>query len=149
VAAATLSNRYITDRFLPDKAIDLVDEAASKLKMEIDSMPGDRPGAAQAHAAGDRAAGAQEGEGRRQQGASSCWSRELADLNEQRSGMKAQWLREKELITEVRDVKADAEQPASTSSAPSAGGLRPGAARMQYGEIPGPRRAREGRSKTS
>src|SRR4029077_19989090 len=41
VAAATLSNRYITDRFLPDKAIDLVDEAASKIKMEIDSMPGE------------------------------------------------------------------------------------------------------------
>ena len=70
VAAATLSHRYIADRFLPDKAIDLIDEAASRLRIEIDSMPhGDRRGGAAHPAARDRAPGAQEGEGRRQRGA--------------------------------------------------------------------------------
>ena len=70
VAAAVLSNRYITDRFLPDKAIDLVDEACAMIRTEIDSMPTeldevDPPG----HAARDRGGGAQEGEGQGQQGA--------------------------------------------------------------------------------
>ena len=60
VAAAALSNRYITERFLPDKAIDLVDEAASKIKMEIDSMPRrDRSGRAPLDAAPDRRASAE------------------------------------------------------------------------------------------
>ena len=64
VAAAVLSNRYISDRFLPDKAIDLVDEAASKLRMEIDSMPVELDEIAAArHAAGNRARGAAQGEG--------------------------------------------------------------------------------------
>ena len=66
VAAATLSDRYIADRFLPDKAIDLIDEAASRLRIEIDSVPdGDRRGRAPRHAARDRAAVAREGDRRR------------------------------------------------------------------------------------
>ena len=65
VAAAVLSNRYISDRFLPDKAIDLVDEAAAKLRTEIDSMPAELDEIVAArHAAGDRTRGAEEGEGR-------------------------------------------------------------------------------------
>ena len=65
VAAATLSHRYITDRFLPDKAIDLVDEAASRLRMELDSMPTEIDQLErQIHAVGDRAERAEEGEGR-------------------------------------------------------------------------------------
>ena len=64
VAAAVLSNRYITDRFLPDKAIDLVDEAAARLRTEIDSMPAELDETRAAHhAAGDRARGVEEGEG--------------------------------------------------------------------------------------
>ena len=64
VAAAVLSNRYIADRFLPDKAIDLVDEAAAKLRMEIDSMPAELDEVERrAHAARDRARGAAQGEG--------------------------------------------------------------------------------------
>ncbi len=64
VAAAMLSNRYISDRFLPDKAIDLVDEACAMIRTEIDSMPaGARRGHAPRHAARDRGGGAQEGEG--------------------------------------------------------------------------------------
>ena len=66
VAAAVLSNRYITDRFLPDKAIDLVDEAAARLRTEIDSMPAELDEISPAHhAARNRARSAEEGEGRR------------------------------------------------------------------------------------
>ena len=68
VAAATLSDRYITSRFLPDKAIDLVDEAASRLRMEIDSQPGrDRRAAARRRPAEDGGDGAGEGDRRRLQ----------------------------------------------------------------------------------
>ena len=70
VAAAVLSHRYITDRFLPDKAIDLIDEAASRLRMEIDSMPAELDEVAAAHhAARDRARGAAQGEGQGVEGA--------------------------------------------------------------------------------
>ena len=70
IAAATLSHRYITDRFLPDKAIDLIDEAASRLRMEITSDPAELDEIKRAHhAAGDRARGAEEGERRRVEGA--------------------------------------------------------------------------------
>ena len=70
VAAATLSERYIADRFLPDKAIDLIDEAASRLKIEIDSMPTEIDEVERRDpAARDRARGAEEGEGRRLEGA--------------------------------------------------------------------------------
>ncbi len=96
IAAATLSDRYIADRFLPDKAIDLVDEAASRVAIELSSRPDrDRRGRAPRQAARDRA-------GRRRQGrdgrarASDEIQRELAELREQASGMRAQWEREKE-----------------------------------------------------
>ena len=70
VAAAVLSNRYITDRFLPDKAIDLIDEAASQLRMEIDSMPAELDEVrAPHHAARDRARGAAQGDGQGVEGA--------------------------------------------------------------------------------
>ena len=69
VAAATLSNRYITDRFLPDKAIDLMDEAASRIRMEVEIQArGDRDARPADHPAQDRARGAEEGEGRRVEG---------------------------------------------------------------------------------
>ena len=69
VSAATLSNRYITDRFLPDKAIDLMDEAASRIRMEVEIQArGDRDSRPANHPAQDRARGAEEGKGRRVQG---------------------------------------------------------------------------------
>ena len=82
VAAAVLSNRYITDRFLPDKAIDLVDEAAARLRTEIDSMPAEldetRP---PHHAARNRARGAAQGERlRRRKERLAKLEKELADL---------------------------------------------------------------------
>ena len=76
VAAATLSARYISDRFLPDKAIDLVDEAASKLRMEIDSMPAELDEVERAHPpARDRARSAQEGDATRPARSASSVSR--------------------------------------------------------------------------
>ena len=98
VAAATLSNRYITDRFLPDKAIDLIDEAASRLRMQVDSKPEeldelDRP----RHAAQDRARGA---EARRPMPASrdrlERLEKELAELEEKSNAMTAAWKAEKD-----------------------------------------------------
>ena len=95
IAAATLSQRYIADRFLPDKAIDLVDEAASRVSIELSSVPdGDRPGGAPDPPARDRAGGGGKddtaGERREQ------IERELAELRETVAGMRAQWEREKE-----------------------------------------------------
>jgi ATP-dependent Clp protease ATP-binding subunit ClpB len=104
VSAATLSHRYITERFLPDKAIDLVDEAASKIKMEIDSLPFEidqferrlmqlRIEEQALKRERDDASKARLAE----------LSREIAELSAQRDTARAQWLREKEIITNVRD----------------------------------------------
>ncbi|MEO7032627.1 MAG: Clp protease N-terminal domain-containing protein, partial [Polyangiaceae bacterium] len=110
VAAAVLSNRYIADRFLPDKAIDLVDEAASKIKMEIDSLPFEidqvqrkllqlRIEEQALTRERDKASKARLEELRR----------EVGELNEQRDGMRAQWLREKEIIERLRKNQVELE----------------------------------------
>ena len=137
VAAATLSDRYISDRFLPDKAIDLVDEAASRLKMEIDSMPAEIDTA-------ERKVMQLEIEKQALKKESDASSKkrlqelehELSELNEQKSGMRAQWLSEKEIITDIREKKAlveslklDLERAQRTADLETA-------ARLQYGEIP-------------
>lgn len=137
VAAATLSNRYITDRFLPDKAIDLVDEAASRLKMEIDSMPAeiDTVERKVMQLEIERQALKKESDDASKKRLEEL-VRELAELNEQKNKMRAQWLREKELITDIREKKAlveslklDLERSQRTSDLETA-------ARLQYGEIP-------------
>ena len=88
VAAAVLSNRYISDRFLPDKAIDLVDEAAAKLRTEIDSMPAELDEILAArHAARNRARGAEEGDRRGlAANGSAKLEKELADLKAESDG---------------------------------------------------------------
>ena len=91
VSAVILSHRYISDRFLPDKAIDLVDEACAMIRTEMDSMP---PGARRAHppgaAARDRGDRAGQGEGRRQQArGSTALRKELAEVGEQAKGLQA------------------------------------------------------------
>lgn len=106
VAAATLSNRYISDRFLPDKAIDLVDEAAAKLKMEITSKPEELDEV-------DRKILQLEMERLSLQKESDLGSRErlerlekeLADLKEIQSSLNAQWQAEKDVIGEVQKLK--------------------------------------------
>ena len=81
VAAATLSHRYIADRFLPDKAIDLVDEAASRLRIEIDSMPTEIDDVRRTHhPAGDRARGPEEGDRPRTRASGCGRSRESSPI---------------------------------------------------------------------
>ncbi len=106
VAAAVLSNRYITDRFLPDKAIDLVDEAASRLRMEIDSMPVELDEVERRilQLEIEREALRKEtDEGSRQR--LEGLEQELANLKERSAALKAQWEREKSALTEVRSIK--------------------------------------------
>ena len=110
VAAATLSDRYITERFLPDKAIDLVDESASRLRMEIDSMPVelDELERRRIQLEIEREALRKETDdaSRARLGA---LERELADLEEQSGGMKGRWEAEKGAIAAIRATKAELE----------------------------------------
>ena len=111
IAAATLSQRYIADRFLPDKAIDLIDEAASRLRIEIDSMPTEIDAVErriqqleielQALKKEKDDASAERRE---------AIERELADLRERGTEMKARWQAEKDAIAAVRDFKEQLEQ---------------------------------------
>lgn len=110
IACATLSDRYITDRFLPDKAIDLMDEAASKIRTEIDSMPAELDEISrrimqleiekQALGKEDDAAS---------QARMENLDKELSQLKEESASMRAQWENEKKAITEVKDIKRQVE----------------------------------------
>src|SRR5580692_467201 len=110
VAAATLSDRYVTERFLPDKAIDLVDEAAAKIKMEVDSMPAeiDQVQRRIMHLQIEEEALKRERDAASKNRVEQI-KRELADLESQASAMKAQWLREKEIIDQIRKLQPQLE----------------------------------------
>jgi ATP-dependent Clp protease ATP-binding subunit ClpB len=135
VAAATLSNRYITDRFLPDKAIDLVDEAASRLRIEIDSLPTEIDEL-------ERAALRIEIEKRalaKEKDAASASrlgeiERELAELKERITAMKASWQREKELIARIRKAKEEIESAKEAAERAERDGDLERAAELRYGE---------------
>jgi ATP-dependent Clp protease ATP-binding subunit ClpB len=137
VAAAMLSHRYISDRFLPDKAIDLIDEAASRLRIEIDSMPIeiDEVERRIQQLEIERQAMSKESDeaslARRE-----AIELELADLREQSAGMKAQWQSEKEAITAVRDVKERLEQAHREAERAEREANLQRAAELRYGEIP-------------
>ncbi len=107
VAAAVLSDRYISDRFLPDKAIDLVDEAASKLRMEIDSMPVevDEVERRIRQLEIEREALRKESDTASAERLEKL-ERELADLKERSAGLRGQWQQEKGAITEIRERKS-------------------------------------------
>ncbi len=137
VAAATLSDRYIGDRFLPDKAIDLVDEAASRLRIEIDSMPLEIDEVErrilqleiQRQALlneKDRA-----GVERRQ-----AVEKEIAELKEKSGGMKAQWQAEKAAIQLLQSKKAEVEQLRGEVEQVTRRGDLQKAAELRYGRIP-------------
>jgi ATP-dependent Clp protease ATP-binding subunit ClpB len=136
VAAAALSNRYITDRFLPDKAIDLVDEAASRLRIEIDSMPTEIDQL-------DRRALQLEIEKRalaKEKDTSSKERRkaieeELGGLKEQISGLKAQWQKEKELISTLQGLKERLEETREAADRAERDGDLERAAQLRYGEL--------------
>ncbi|MEL6929955.1 MAG: ATP-dependent chaperone ClpB [Cyanobacteria bacterium J06600_6] len=108
VAAATLSNRYISDRFLPDKAIDLVDEAAAKLKMEITSKPEelDEVDRKILKLEMERLSIAKDDDAISQERLAKL-EKELADLKEEQSEINAQWQSEKEVIDQIRDLKEE------------------------------------------
>jgi len=107
VAAATLSNRYITDRFLPDKAIDLIDEASSKLRIEIDSMPTeiDEVDRKRIKLEIEREALKKEKDAASKERLSKLES-ELADINEDLNSMKGHWSLEKETIQKIQSIKS-------------------------------------------
>ena len=110
IACATLSDRYITDRFLPDKAIDLMDEAAAKIRTEIDSMPSELDEISRKIMQLEiekQALGKEEDKGSRAR--LEALERELADLRDESASMHAQWENEKNDILEVKNVKAEIE----------------------------------------
>ena len=137
VAAATLSNRYITDRFLPDKAIDLIDESASRLRIEIDSLPQeiDKLERETVQLEIERQALQREEDAKSKARLKEIEQR-IADLKENSSGMKAKWQSEKEAIERMRTVKAELEQlKLQLDQARNAGDLGR-ASELQYGKIP-------------
>jgi ATP-dependent Clp protease ATP-binding subunit ClpB len=137
VAAATLSNRYIADRFLPDKAIDLIDEAASRLRIEIDSMPTeiDVVDRQIRQLQIEEAALAREPDPASQERLQTLRG-EMAQLSEKLSGLKARWQSEKEIIDGVRSAKAGLDEArADEERAERAGDLQR-AAEIRYGRIP-------------
>jgi ATP-dependent Clp protease ATP-binding subunit ClpB len=110
VAAATLSSRYITDRFLPDKAIDLIDEAASMLRIEIDSMPVeiDEVERKKTQLEIEREALKKESD-ESSRGRLAAIEKEIADLNEKLEALKLHWNKEKEVISKIRKLKEEIE----------------------------------------
>ncbi|MFN2391845.1 MAG: Clp protease N-terminal domain-containing protein, partial [Pyrinomonadaceae bacterium] len=137
VAAATLSNRYITDRFLPDKAIDLIDEAASKLRIEIDSLPQeiDELEREILQLEIERQALLRETDEKSKSRLEDI-ERRIADLNEKSSAMKAKWQSEKDEIEKMRGAKEQLEEAKlHLEQARQAGDLNR-AAELQYGKIP-------------
>ncbi len=137
VAAATLSHRYITDRFLPDKAIDLIDEAASKLRIEIDSMPQEidilEREILQLEI--ERQALSRETDEKSKQRLEDIEKR-IADLNEKSSAMKAKWQSEKEEIEKMRTLKEQLDEAKTELERARQQGDLNKAAELQYGKIP-------------
>ena len=137
IAAATLSNRYITDRFLPDKAIDLVDEACAMIRTEIDSMPAELDGVSRRimQLEIEQAALQKESdEGSRRRLES--LEEELAQQREQFNAMKARWENEKSAISKVQKLREEIEQVnAQIAQAERAYDLGK-AAELKYGRLP-------------
>ncbi len=137
VAAATLSNRYIGDRFLPDKAIDLIDEAASRLRIEIDSMPQeiDEVERRITQLEIERQA-LQKEKDKASRDRLKALERDLAELREQSAGMKAQWQQEKETLGAVGKIKQQIEQARTDAERATRAGDLQKAAEITYGQIP-------------
>lgn len=134
IAAVELSSRYISDRFLPDKAIDLMDEAAAKLRLEMDSVPEElddlnrRIMQLEIEREAIRRENDKEKEAR--------LNKELADLNEERSAFKAQWELEKGKISELRALKEQLEQLRLEAEQAERAGDYGKVAELRYGKIP-------------
>lgn len=138
VAAATLSDRYISDRFLPDKAVDLVDEAASRLKIELDSMPTEID---QLERQGMQLEMERQALSKEKDPASKerleRVERELAEVNEKAQQLRTQWQNEKGVIVEVRKVQEEIEQRKTELEQSQRMGDLGRASEIQYGILPG------------
>ncbi|MHB8882335.1 MAG: ATP-dependent chaperone ClpB [Thermodesulfovibrionales bacterium] len=136
ISAAHLSHRYITDRFLPDKAIDLIDESASKLRMEIDSMPVELDEAERRlrQLEIEKQAVMKE-DSREAQEKLQKIKKEMADLQAGRDQLRAQWLSEKEIIAKIRGFKGQLEQTKIDSEKAERDGDLARAAELRYGRL--------------
>jgi ATP-dependent Clp protease ATP-binding subunit ClpB len=137
VAAAVLSNRYISDRFLPDKAIDLVDEAASKLRMEIDSMPAELDELERRimQLEIEREALRKETDKASKERLGKL-EKELADLKEERGRLASHWQQEKDAIQGARKLKEDQEALRGEIERAQRAGDYAKASELQYGRVP-------------
>jgi len=137
VAAATLSDRYITGRFLPDKAIDLMDEAASRLRIEIDSMPTeiDVVTRRMRQLEIEKVALEKETDPASKERLANLEA-ELADLSEQADEMTAHWRAEKDQIEAIRDLKSLLEERRGDAEKLEREGDLAGSSAIRYGEIP-------------
>jgi ATP-dependent Clp protease ATP-binding subunit ClpB len=137
IAAATLSHRYIGDRFLPDKAIDLLDEASSRLRIEIDSMPQeiDEVERRVMQLEIERTALTNEKD-RTAVDRRKAIEKDLAELKEKSAGMKAQWQREKETLGAVGKIKQEIEAARLEAEQATRAGNLAKAAEISYGTVP-------------
>jgi ATP-dependent Clp protease ATP-binding subunit ClpB len=137
IAAAVLSNRYITERFLPDKAIDLIDEASSKLRMEIDSMPVELDEIERKLRRYEI-----EREALKKDGSEDALEKirtlegEMAEMSEKRASLRAQWLGEKEAIARMREIKEKLEGTKVEYERAERGGDLARAAELKHGMMP-------------
>jgi ATP-dependent Clp protease ATP-binding subunit ClpB len=144
VSAAVLSNRYITDRFLPDKAIDLIDESASKLRMEIDSMPVELDEIERRlRQLGIEKQAVMREDSKESKEKLKKLSREMAELQTGRDQLRARWLSEKEVITKIRDYKGQIEKTKIESEKAERDGDLAKAAELKYGKLPDLQKALE------
>jgi ATP-dependent Clp protease ATP-binding subunit ClpB len=136
VAAAVLSHRYITDRFLPDKAIDLIDESASRLRIEIDSMPTeiDEIERRIMQLTIEKQALCKEKD-RASKERLDRVEEEIADLSEKSTGMKAHWHAEKEVIERIRSIKVDIERARLEEEAAERSGNLERVAEIRYRDL--------------
>ena len=137
IAAATLSHRYISDRFLPDKAVDLVDEAASRLKIELDSMPTeiDQLERQIMQLEMEKQALKKEKDAASKERLAKL-EKELADIKEQSSRLKAEWQKEKEEITKSQKIAEQIEQLKTELEQAQRRGDLQRASEIQYGKLP-------------
>jgi ATP-dependent Clp protease ATP-binding subunit ClpB len=137
VASVTLSHRYITDRFLPDKAIDLIDEAAAKLRIEIDSLPSelDEIERRLIQLEIEKEALKKEQDAASRERLAKI-EKEMADLKERSMAMKAAWEREKSVIQRVREIKAEIDRLNTDAERYQREGDLNRVAEIKYGHLP-------------
>jgi ATP-dependent Clp protease ATP-binding subunit ClpB len=137
ISAAVLSHRYITDRFLPDKAIDLIDESASKLRMEIDSMPVELDEVERKFRQLEIERQAVMREDTKDSKLKlDKIQKDMADLNTQRDELRAQWTSEKEVIFNIRALKEKTEKTKMEADKAEREGDLSKAAELKYGKLP-------------